>query len=247
MSDIHLPKNYKSFQAEKSLKHAKTNTQEEKQIIHQEALRQATFFQQTTFYNTVAALNGLHEPTLPEIAFVGRSNAGKSSSINILCWQKSLAFASKMPGRTQHLNFFNVQRHKEDIAYLVDLPGYGFSQASKTLENYWIEFLSVYLQERKSLAGLVLIIDIRRGLTELDEYMLQWFLPSGKPICILLNKADKLGHQQQQKQLQIVKKSLETLYHKEVLKQVDLQLFSTTNQKWLPTVVNKLKAWLKFE
>lgn len=202
------------------------------------------YFQQTHFFNTVAALTGLHEDDLPEIAFVGRSNAGKSSTINTLTLQNRLAYVSKMPGRTQHLNFFEVTYQKQRQCYLVDLPGYGFSQASKNVEQNWEEFLSVYLQTRLSVKGLVMVMDIRRPLTALDEYLIQWFLPTGKPIHIILNKCDKIGHQAQQNTIFQLKQNLKTLYHADVLEQVSMQLFSAERKKYHKELVAKLRSWV---
>jgi GTP-binding protein len=202
------------------------------------------FFQQTHFFNTVAELKKLHQDGLPEIAFVGRSNSGKSSTINALTLQNRLAYVSRMPGRTQHLNFFHIIQQKEVVGYLVDLPGYGFSQASKTVEQTWANFLARYLQIRDSLKGLVMIMDIRHPLTALDEYLLQWFLPTGKPIHIVLNKCDKIGHQAQMQTLAKLKNNLKILYHKDVLKQISVQLFSADRKTHLNDLIGHLKTWI---
>lgn len=160
---------------------------------------------QARFFTTVNHLRDLPGTQVPEVAFAGRSNAGKSTAINILCNQKSLAFASKTPGRTQHINFFSiggahVAQHRKDPtkvdeiqALLVDLPGYGYAEVSGGAKWHWQELLGDYVQQRAQLAGLILIMDARRPFTELDTQMLEWFAPTGKPIHCILSKADKLN------------------------------------------------------
>ncbi|NDI21226.1 MAG: YihA family ribosome biogenesis GTP-binding protein, partial [Burkholderiaceae bacterium] len=146
---------------------------------------------QARFFTTVNELQTLPQGDLPEIAFAGRSNAGKSSAINILCNQKRLAFASKTPGRTQHINYFGIYAKDELLAYLVDLPGYGYAAVGEETRSHWNEILSTYLQTRQNLVGLILIVDCRRGLTDLDQQMIEWFGITNKPIHILLTKSDK--------------------------------------------------------
>ena len=160
---------------------------------------------QARFFTTVNHLRDLPKTQVPEIAFAGRSNAGKSTAINILCNQKKLAFASKTPGRTQHINYFSiggahVGQHRKDEtrvdeirALLVDLPGYGYAEVPGAAKLYWNELLGSYIQSREQLAALILIMDSRRPFTELDTQMLEWFAPTGKPIHCLLTKADKLN------------------------------------------------------
>jgi GTP-binding protein len=160
---------------------------------------------QARFFTTVNHLRDLPKTQVPEIAFAGRSNAGKSTALNILCNQKKLAFASKTPGRTQHINYFSiggahVGQHRKDEtrvdeirALLVDLPGYGYAEVSGSAKLHWQELLGDYVQRREQLAALVLIMDSRRPFTDLDIQMLEWFAPTGKPIHCLLTKADKLS------------------------------------------------------
>lgn len=160
---------------------------------------------QARFFTTANHLKDLPRTQVPEVAFAGRSNAGKSTAINLLCNQKKLAFASKTPGRTQHINFFSlggahVGQHRKDEtrvdeirAMLVDLPGYGYAEVSGTAKLHWQHLLSEYVQQRQQLAGLVLVMDARRPFTDLDLQMLEWFAPTGKPIHCLLTKADKLN------------------------------------------------------
>jgi GTP-binding protein len=153
--------------------------------------------QQARFFTTVDRLHQLPLLGLPELAFAGRSNAGKSTAINAITNQKRLAFASKTPGRTQHLNFFAVGTHPDDdtlpAGFLVDLPGYGFAAIARDARAHWQETLGTYLRKRNELVGLVLIMDARRPFTELDETLVDWFAPTGKPVHVLLTKADKLN------------------------------------------------------
>ncbi len=160
---------------------------------------------QARFFTTANHLRDLPKTHVPEIAFAGRSNAGKSTTINLLCNQKSLAFASKTPGRTQHINLFSIggahvgqHRHdptiEEDIqALLVDLPGYGYAEVSGSAKLHWQELLGDYVKKREQLVALVLMMDARRPFTPLDVQMLEWFAPTGKPIHCILTKADKLN------------------------------------------------------
>lgn len=160
---------------------------------------------QARFFTTVNHLRDLPDTSAPEIAFAGRSNAGKSTAINILCNQKGLAFASKTPGRTQHINYFSVggaqvNQHRKDLTIveeiqglLVDLPGYGYAEVSGSAKLHWQKLLGDYVQRREQLAALVLIMDSRRPFTELDLQMLEWFAPTGKPIHCILTKVDKLN------------------------------------------------------
>jgi GTP-binding protein len=160
---------------------------------------------QARFFTTVNHLRDLPDTQVPEVAFAGRSNAGKSSAINVLTNQKMLAFASKTPGRTQHINFFSiggahVGQHRKDPtrvdeiqALLVDLPGYGYAEVSGTAKLHWQKLLGDYVQRRDQLAALVLIMDSRRPFTDLDIQMLEWFAPTGKPIHCILTKVDKLN------------------------------------------------------
>lgn len=139
-----------------------------------------------------------------EVAFVGRSNAGKSSAINTLSNRNRLAFVSKTPGRTQLINFFSIG----DDRYLVDLPGYGFAGVPLDVKRHWEELLSTYVGQRKSLAGLVLIMDARHPLKPLDKQMLAWFADTGKPVHALLTKADKLSRNDAAQTLAKVRREL---------------------------------------
>ncbi|MDO5101750.1 MAG: ribosome biogenesis GTP-binding protein YihA/YsxC [Lautropia sp.] len=152
------------------------------------------------FADTVARLSQLSRANphgLPEVAFVGRSNAGKSSCINALCNQKRLAFSSRTPGRTQALNLFALGpvNQPEPVGFLVDTPGYGFATASLEAKRSWQALAGDYITKRQPLVGVALMVDIRRGLTELDRQLLAW-TPSVLPLILVLTKADKLSRQQ---------------------------------------------------
>ncbi|OGS71444.1 MAG: YihA family ribosome biogenesis GTP-binding protein, partial [Gallionellales bacterium GWA2_60_142] len=158
-------------------------------------------FSKAEFYTTVNHMKDLPLHGGREVAFVGRSNAGKSSAINTLANHVRLAYTSKTPGRTQHLNYFSLGADK----FLVDLPGYGYAKVPPDVQKHWEKLLGDYLQTREELAGLVVIMDSRHPLTALDEGMLEWFAPTGKPVHVLLTKSDKLSRQQATKTLLEVK------------------------------------------
>lgn len=133
----------------------------------------------------------LPRPGAPEIAFAGRSNAGKSSAINTLAGRRRLAFVSKIPGRTQLINFFSLG----ESAFLVDLPGYGYAGVPGAVREHWRELVGGYIAERTSLAAVVVVMDARHPLTELDIALLDWLRASGRAAHVLLTKADKLSRQ----------------------------------------------------
>jgi GTP-binding protein len=195
---------------------------------------------QARFFTTVNELQTLPQGDLPEIAFAGRSNAGKSSAINILCNQKRLAFASKTPGRTQHINYFGIYAKDELLAYLVDLPGYGYAAVGEATRSHWNEILSRYLQTRKNLVGLILIVDARRGLTELDEQMIAWFNVTQKPIHILLSKSDKQTFSENRALLQAISEQIKQF----APAQISAQLFSSTKRVGLLESDTLIQQWL---
>lgn len=160
------------------------------------------------FLTTAAQLHHLPAIEVPEIAFVGRSNAGKSTCINTLTQQKQLAFASKKPGRTQHINLFSLGRHGTTDAVLADLPGYGYAAVSRSDKQRWQQVMLNYLVQRRGLTGIVLLCDPRLGLTELDEALLEAVRPrveAGLKFLVLLTKADKLTRAEQAKVLSITR------------------------------------------
>ncbi|PCH57386.1 MAG: YihA family ribosome biogenesis GTP-binding protein [Legionellales bacterium] len=162
--------------------------------------------QQIKFLTSAATLKQLPEDSGCEIAFMGRSNSGKSSTINALTNIKRLAYTSKTPGRTQLLNFFQVDGNS--AMRLVDLPGYGYAKASLNIKKSWQKVLSEYLQSRQSLCGIVLITDIRRGITAGDENVIKWCQDSGMPLHILCNKVDKLSYSQAKRAMQDIRNTL---------------------------------------
>ena len=160
------------------------------------------------FLTTAAQLHQLPPLEVPEIAFVGRSNAGKSTAINTLTQQTQLAYASKKPGRTQHINLFAVGRQGTTDAVLADLPGYGYAAVPLADKVRWQRVMANYLVSRRNLAGIVMLADPRHGLKELDELLLEVIRPrveDGLPFLILLTKADKLNRTEQAKALQITR------------------------------------------
>ena len=160
------------------------------------------------FLTTAAQLHQLPPLEVPEIAFVGRSNAGKSTAINTLTQQTQLAYASKKPGRTQHINLFAVGRQGTTDAVLADLPGYGYAAVPLADKVRWQRVMANYLVSRRNLAGIVMLADPRHGLKELDEALLEVIHPrveDGLPFLILLTKADKLNRTEQAKALQITR------------------------------------------
>jgi GTP-binding protein len=146
-------------------------------------------FRQAKFVTSAFELSQLLPDNGAEVAFAGRSNAGKSSAINCLTQQKNLCKTSKTPGRTQLINFFELDAGRR----LVDLPGYGFAKVSKQLRNHWDTVLSTFLLERQALRGLVIVVDIRRGISELDQALIE-MMGHALPLHILLTKSDKLSH-----------------------------------------------------
>ncbi len=173
-----------------------------------------------------------------EVAFAGRSNAGKSSAINALCGNKNLAKTSKTPGRTRLINFFTLDPHRR----LVDLPGYGYAKVSDKMKKEWQQLLQAYLQQPESLRGLVIIMDIRHPMTEFDRQMLAWCQYYRLPAHVLLTKADKLKRGAQQARLLAVKKMLQ-----ESGSDATVQIFSALRQIGLTEFVAKLNEWLELD
>lgn len=194
-------------------------------------------FQNAQFFTTVNHLKDL--PTTPmEVAFVGRSNAGKSSAINALCNHVRLAYVSKTPGRTQHINFFKLNNG----GFMVDLPGYGYAQVPEAIRTHWVKLLGDYLRTRQQLLGLVLIMDIRHPLKALDKQMLDFFATTGKPVHILLSKSDKLSKNEQIKTLSMVKQSLHIFAQKQ---QISVQLFSSLKKQGLNEAEKSVRLWFE--
>jgi GTP-binding protein len=195
-----------------------------------------SLFRNAQFEISIAKASGLPTPIGPEVAFAGRSNAGKSSAINTLANHTRLAFVSKTPGRTQLINFFRLQNG----AVLVDLPGYGYAEVPEAIRRQWQHLLEDYLTRRPNLIGLVLIMDSRHPLKELDRTMIGWFAPSGRPIHVLLTKSDKLTRSEAAATLAKVRKELEPLGEK-----VTVQLFSSLKKTGVEEVEVVVGSWLK--
>jgi GTP-binding protein len=199
---------------------------------------------QARFFTTVNHLRDLPPTPQPEIAFAGRSNAGKSTAINVLCNQKRLAFASKTPGRTQHINYFSVGPADEPVAHVVDLPGYGYAEVPGAAKEHWEKLLSSYLQSRPQLRGMILMMDSRRPLTELDRRMIEWFAPTGKPIHTLLTKCDKLTRQEGINALRATKKGLAEYRDAGYEGELTAQLFSALKRTGLEEAHELIESWI---
>lgn len=192
-------------------------------------------FANAVFEISAAKLSDLPPPSGAEIAFAGRSNSGKSSAINTLARRTRLAFVSKTPGRTQLINFFRLVNG----AFLVDLPGYGYADVPEEIRRQWQGVLAAYLTRRTSICGMVLIMDARRPLTDLDRQMLEWFGPTGKPIHILLTKSDKLTRSEAAKTLSAVRSQLIPW-----AEQVSVQLFSSLKKTGMEEAEKIIGSWL---
>lgn len=172
---------------------------------------------------------------------MGRSNSGKSSAINVLTNQRRLAFSSKTPGRTRLINLFGIPDPLDpnaSLGFLVDLPGYGYASVAREAREEWAEVLGGYLRERESLAGVVLLIDIRRGVTELDRRLAHWLAPTGKPVLALLTKADKFPYGQRIKAVFAVKKELAEIGA------LNAVPFSATHRIGLEEAAHHIENWI---
>ncbi len=193
--------------------------------------------------NAKFSLSAPHKKALPpdtglEVAFAGRSNAGKSSALNALTGQKSLARTSKTPGRTQAINFFSL----DESRYLVDLPGYGYAKVSRSMKDQWQAHLGEYLVSRQALQGLVLLMDARHPLQEADIRLLQWLEPTGTPIHILLTKADKLSRNKAMAAMHQTHADL-----KQYPADITIQLFSALKKTGLNEARTQIANWLNLK
>lgn len=192
------------------------------------------YFQQAIFQQSASSRKTLPEESGLEVAFAGRSNAGKSSVINALCSQKALARTSKTPGRTQLINFF----HLPDNNALVDLPGYGYAKVPEAMKLEWQKFIESYLLSRQTLRGLIVVMDIRHPLTSHDQTLLQWAYSRQLPVHILLNKADKLTRGAASNVMLQVRKEMS------LIDNVTVQTFSATQKQGLEQCWQLLEGWL---
>lgn len=172
-----------------------------------------------------------------EVAFAGRSNAGKSSALNCLTGIKNLARTSKTPGRTQLINLFQL----DEAHRLVDLPGYGYAKVALRVKMDWQENLAHYLEVRKSLKGLILLMDIRHPLKDLDVMMVDWALDRGLPVHILLTKSDKLSRSEIKNTVSKVRKYYELAQHL-----ITVQSFSSLKKDGIGELIALLNQWMEF-
>lgn len=192
----------------------------------------------TTFKISANSLSQLPEESRAEIAFAGRSNAGKSSALNLITGQKKLAKTSKTPGRTQLINYFEIK----DGLHLVDLPGYGYAKVPLPMREHWQKILQGYFESREQLDALIMLMDSRHPLTDLDKQMLHWCESQELPTHILLTKADKLSKNEASSSLHKVRKTLA----EEFSIPITVQLFSSTKPEiGLNDALNYLGEWVK--
>ena len=221
-------------------------TAAELQLFRRNFVFMSALFDSAKFVMSVSELDGLPDTDLPEIAFAGRSNAGKSTAINVLTRQVRLAFSSKTPGRTQLLNFFELSvkglkpRERKPVGFFVDLPGYGFAKASPETRKNWDGLVGGYVQQRPQLTGMVVVMDARRPFMPADEFLLDFisFRPELK-LHFLLNKADQLKNMERRAALNIAQKRAA-----EIGPQVSVQLFSGLKKEGVEQLQKVLSGWL---
>ena len=191
-------------------------------------------YHKTHFLTSSPHLKSLPEDSGVEIAFAGRSNAGKSTALNALTNQKNLARTSKTPGRTQLINLFEV----EPQCKLVDLPGYGYAAVPEQMKLQWQQALGEYLQKRECLAGIVILMDIRHPLKDLDQQMIEWAVASKLPVLLLLTKADKLSQSERSKQVKMVREAILPFQG-----DIQVEAFSALKRTGIDRLAVKLDAW----
>ena len=210
------------------------------------AKRALAWVRSARFLTTASQLQQLPLLELPEIAFVGRSNAGKSTAINTLAQRKRLAFASKTPGRTQHINLFALGPAEAPDALFADLPGYGYATVARDAKLRWQQVMADYLAERRDLSGVVLLADSRLGLTELDHRLLEWIAPrvrSGSvKLLVLLTKADKMSRKEANASLQAATAALGAYAGESA--DIGVALFSALNKSGVDDAVQTLYGWV---
>ncbi|MGD2140879.1 MAG: ribosome biogenesis GTP-binding protein YihA/YsxC [Burkholderiales bacterium] len=190
---------------------------------------------QAVFRKSAEKLSQLPVESNAEVAFAGRSNAGKSSALNALTGRRKLAHVSKTPGRTRLINFFEVAEE----TYLVDLPGYGYAQVPGDMKRHWARLLTGYLDQRQQIRGLVVVMDARHPMTSLDRQLLDWFMATGKPVHVLLTKADKLSRSKAAAEL----KRVQSILHKEY-PGCTAQTFSSSAKQGLEEAERIISGWL---
>ncbi|HET9735340.1 MAG TPA: ribosome biogenesis GTP-binding protein YihA/YsxC [Burkholderiales bacterium] len=193
-------------------------------------------FSRVEFLTSAGPTGGLPPDDLPELAFAGRSNVGKSSAINALAGRKRLAFVSKTPGRTQTINFFDLAGRGR----LVDLPGYGYARVPQAVRAQWDHLVGGYLGARAALAGVVVLMDSRHPFTAHDEHLLHWLRPAGRRLLVLLSKCDKLARQERAKVLKAARARLER-----EAQAAEVLLFSSQSGEGVEQARALLDAWLR--
>ncbi len=196
-------------------------------------MESATLYRQASYLLSAHKISQLPEDKGFEVAFAGRSNAGKSSAINVITGQRTLARTSKTPGRTQQIIFFKLDENRR----LVDLPGYGFAKVPLAVKQQWQQTLERYLHTRNSLRGLILMMDVRHPLTEFDQHMLNWCRLSNMPVHVLLTKADKISHGKGCAVLQQVRQQLSG--------ETSIQLFSALKRVGVKEAERRLNEWFQ--
>jgi len=191
-------------------------------------------YQKTHFVTSAPDIRHLPADTGVEVAFAGRSNAGKSSALNTLTQQKNLARTSKTPGRTQLINLFEVADGKR----LVDLPGYGYAEVPEEMKLKWQRALGEYLEKRQCLQGLVVLMDIRHPLKDLDQQMISWAVESNLQVLVLLTKADKLASGARKTQLNMVREAVLAFNG-----EVQVEAFSSLKKQGVDKLREKLDSW----
>ena len=197
-----------------------------------------SYYTKAKFFTSAPDIRHLKDDSGIEVAFAGRSNAGKSSALNTLTRQKNLARTSKTPGRTQLINVFNLEEDRR----LVDLPGYGFAQVPLAMKNKWQQALGEYLQKRKSLKGLVVLMDIRHPFKDLDQDLIHWAVDSNIPVLALLTKSDKLKSGKRKAQLLMAQEAALAF-----MGDVTVNTFSSLNRQGLPELEKVLNKWLALD
>jgi GTP-binding protein len=215
------------------------------QISNPQAREALAWAHTARFLTTSSQLHQLPVSEMPEVAFVGRSNAGKSTAINTLAQQGRLAFASKTPGRTQHINLFELGPKAAPNAWWADLPGYGYAAVARDAKLRWQQVMADYLALRRNLAAVVLMADSRLGLTELDRQLLEFIRPrvaTGEVrLLVLLTKADKLNRREAQQALQTAQAALAEWASEQ--SDVGVTLFSALKKNGVSDVAETLRAW----
>jgi GTP-binding protein len=215
-------------------------------LISPEAKAAVGWLHSTRFLTTASKLDQLPQGDLPEVAFVGRSNAGKSSAINTLAQQRQLAFASKTPGRTQHINLFALGPKEGPECYLADLPGYGYAAVARGKKLVWQQVMADYLAVRRPLAGVVMMVDSRHGFTPLDRQLLDFVAQRVRTgevkLLVLLTKADKLNRSESAQALASAQAALADFVTDE--SDIGITLFSSPTRMGLEDAAEALRAWI---